>query len=300
MLSTSPAKKAPRIVSSPTRAASAVSPTSSKTLSRIRICAVESCRASITPRVRVDRRATTTPQPEGHDDHGEGEQQDQPRGRAPLGAEQHGQQHDGADVSDAASDDDRLAECSPGLAGVPEDRHDEAERRRGQRDRHQGRGLHPALPGKGQRGKRGEDEGQRVAADGQLDLPPVGPARVDLQPREEEQDSQPEQPDDEHRLVRLHPAEHGRTDDDASGDLEDRRRQPEPREEAEDQRSSRTEQADDEERIEGQCRHAGSSRCRAAATQGSGHRHPRRLSSVDRPSWSRRSSTCHPPKQADD
>jgi hypothetical protein len=95
----------------------------------------------------------------------------------------------------------------------------------------------------------------------------VGPARVDLQPREEEQNGQPEQPGDEHRLVRLHPTQHRGTDDDARSDLEDRRRQPKAREVAEDQRCGCTEQADDEQRVEGQCRHAGSSGCRAAATQ---------------------------------
>jgi hypothetical protein len=43
---------------------------------------------------------------------------------------------------------------------------------------------------------------------------------VDLQPGEEQQEPQAEQGEDRHRQVDVHPAEHGRSDDDAADDLQ--------------------------------------------------------------------------------
>jgi len=53
---------------------------------------------------------------------------------------------------------------------------------------------------------------------------------VDLQPGQEQQERQAEQGEDRHRQVDVHPAEHRWPDDDAADDLQDDRRDPQPRE----------------------------------------------------------------------
>ena len=119
--------------------------------------------------------------------HEPADQQELGAGRRRLAGEEEGEQDDRAEVGDRGGDDHELTEVAPDLAGVLQHRDHHAERRGGQHDRHEQRGIH--LPARLQRepGDEGEGEGDDEPAAGQLQDRPPQPLEVDLQPGQEQQ-----------------------------------------------------------------------------------------------------------------
>ena len=234
MLTTMPARKAPRMLSSPKRSASAVKAMSSTTAKRTRISAVVSCsRTSTSPR-RIDRPARATTTAGGGDQHDE--HAEQRPARLPVlpsttrTAARAARSRRGRRRSRPRSRSDRLA---VGLPGVLEHGDDEPERCRRQRDDEQQRGADPAGRVQAQPDGEAEREGDRVARARDAQQPPPQPAQRRSPARTGTAGTPGRSARGLDRQVDLHPAEHRRPEDDAGHDLQHDRRQPQPRREPE-------------------------------------------------------------------
>ena len=229
-----PAMNAPRITSRPSASATAAKPTNSTSAPRTRICALVSCRrrrSSRRRRERVAPRSTSRRRPPAPT----GSQQQQRRAGAALAREEDREQDDRPEVRDRRGGDDQLTERRGDLPGVLEHGHEHAERRRAQDDRHEQRrvdepaGLSASETIRRSRTKRRTPSpvsrstwprSFRTRSPGRRGTART-PARSAPRPRPS---------------GRPRPAEHRRPDDDPGHDLQHDRGQPQPREQAEQQR----------------------------------------------------------------
>ena len=90
--------------------------------------------------------------------------------------------------------------------------------------------------------ERHHEAEQRDAED-----PAAQPAELDLEPGEEQQHRQADGRHDDHRVIHVHPAEHGRPEHDAEHQLEDDRRQAQRGHEAERERGREAGGGDDQQ-----------------------------------------------------
>jgi hypothetical protein len=196
------------------------------------------------------------PQPlaQHHHDRGHGDERGQQlgvRGLAPGGREEERQQDERDELGQRPGGHDQPAELGVGLARVPDDRDQDAQRG-GHQDGAQQQAvldlaaeLEPVGDGEGQDGR--DDEGPG----GQEQHPPVELPQVDLVAGHEEQEAQPEVGDDPDGHVQVDPAQHGRPDQDPAQDLEHDRVDVHGREQPEEQGHDDGDQADDEQAVEG-------------------------------------------------
>ena len=186
-------------------------------------------------------------------------------GAAVLAGEEHRQQDDRAEVGDRGGGDDELAELRARLAGVLEDRHDDAQRCRHERDGDQHRRvgqaaeLHPVAD------EHAEHDARAEAQRRQAQAPAAQSAHVELEAGEKQQEGEAEQRDDLDGRVDLDPAQAVRPDEDPEPDLRHDRRHAQPGHEAERERRSERDRRDDEQVDEPELLHAPPSRAAAIA-----------------------------------
>jgi hypothetical protein len=153
-------------------------------------------------------------------------------------------------VGDRGGGDDQLTEGREDLARVLEHRHQHAERRRAEDDRHQQRRLDQSSGLQAERHEQGDGERHGKPESGETKHLPTQLVELDLETSEEQHERKPDQGDDLDRLVDLDDPEHRRPSDDPGHDLEHDGRQPHAREQAQHERGAEGDGDDDEEVVE--------------------------------------------------
>ena len=153
-----------------------------------------------------------------------------------LAGEEQGEQDDRPEVGDRSRRDDQLTERGRDLARVLQHRHDHAERGGAQDDRDKQRRLDKAPGREPETHDHRDPERDREAERGEAQHLPAQALELDLEPREEEHEAEPDQGDDLDRLVHLDDPEHRRADHDPGDDLEHDGRQTHAWEQAEQER----------------------------------------------------------------
>ena len=113
----------------------------------------------------------------------------------------------------------------------------------------------PAGRLEGRTGAVAQHEADQVPQHGETEQAAAQLVHVDLQAGQEEQEREAEQGEDRHRQVNVDPAQDGRPDDDAADDLQDDRRDAQPRRVADRQRGEDGNGGDHEQVGERNVRH---------------------------------------------
>ena len=174
-------------------------------------------------------------------------QQDRGGARAALAGEEERQQDHSAEVRDRGGGEHELAELRLQLAEILEHGDDHPERGGAEDDRHQERRLDEPGRLEEERDRDGDRERHHPARERQPQEPAAQAAEVDLEAGEEEQHRQAHHGQHRDRVVDLHPAEHRWPDDDPGDDLEHDRREPNSREQPEQERRGEAHGHDDQE-----------------------------------------------------
>ena len=247
-VSSAPAMKAPRIVSSPSRSATNANTIRSRNAPRIRIWAVVSWRRKSTWESAGSRSAPATASADRTGDDNEPAEEDRLRAdSAAFATEQQREEDDRAKIGDRPRRDYELAERRADLARVLEDRHDDPEGRCREHDRDE-----DAVAGKvdgvqPESDREGDDEGDDESERGEAQRPTSQFVHVDLETREKEQEREADQRQHRQRLVDGDPPEDGWPDHDPCHDLDDHGRQPERGHESERERHEERQRDDDQQ-----------------------------------------------------